>query len=375
MFLCNPFAGAFGLDIGDLSIKIAQMERRTPFLKRPYFELKKAYSVAVPPGYIINGEIQELELVREKLLFLLGHEDHREQIKDSWVVASLPEPKTFLKLLEIEIPPEEITENDIIFHAQKHLPFDPSETYLDWQILDGKECAINGQKISKVLIGAAPKIIADSYTNLLESVGLGVMALEVEAVSLARAMITSGKNYVGEARAMLDLGATRSTLVIYDHGAIQFSTILNFSGELLTTAIAQELKLTHPQAEKLKIKNGISYDRKYPKYLKTVSGFVDELASEIKKSLFFYKEHFLETNPVTHITLSGGGAGCLNLGSAIARKLKISATPGHPWKNLLNPEFESKEDIDGLTMASAIGLALRAAEDIFENEQKVCELN
>lgn len=363
MLLRNPFSGAFGLDIGDLSIKLVQLDS-SPFYERQYFKIKELRTTSLPPGLIANGEIQQPELVRKKLLYLLGKEGGAfKPIRSSWVVANLPEPQTFLKLIDVESSDNELTSVDVAYQAKKHLPFELEDTYLDWQAITP---GVNTQK-RQVLIGAVPKIIADSYTYLLESVGLNPVALETEAVAVSRSMITSDKDYTGQARGILDLGGTRSSLIIYDNNSIQFTTTLNFSGELVTAAIEQVLKLDHAHAEELKIKNGLKYDAQNPKYLTAVSGIAENLISEIKTALLFYKEHFNDINTVSRITMCGGMANWANIDNFISRQLKITAHPGHPWKNLHNKKLYDFDINKSLPLASAIGLALRAIQNPLQN--------
>lgn len=359
MFLRNPFVGAFGLDIGDLSIKLVQLKRKKLPGKSVSYDIKEIRSIALPPGYIVDGEIQQPEMVRKKILQLLGKEGEKySPIKTPWVVADLPEPQTFLKAIIIDASPEDLTEEDIIYQARKHLPFDLNEAYIDWQITN------KGQKeqVSRIIIGAVPKVISDSYTYLLESVGLQPIALEIEAASIARALVTANKDYVGEARAILDLGATRSSLVIYDHDTLQFSTNINFSGEIITTALTQNLKMEYSDAEKIKIKNGMIYDKTKPNYLKTITNLTDKLINEIRSALDFYQEHFSDPNPITHITMTGGVSNLKNLDSTISRKLKISARLGNTWKNVSSEPVREEYKQIGSTYSSAIGLALRAAQ-------------
>jgi len=365
MLFSNPFSGAFGLDIGDLSIKLIQLSKSRRIKFHPkfgledYYKIKEMRTLKLPPGYIVNGEIQQPENVRKKLLHILGKEGELKPINSPWVVADLPEPKTFLKLIEIDTAPQDLTEDDVFFQAKKHLPFDLEEAHLDWQLLN------NDGENSKVSLGAVPKVISDSYTYLLESVGLTPVALEVEALSIARSMVTANKDYTGQARAILDLGATRSCLIIYDHDTLQFSTNIDFSGEILTTAIAQGLNIDREEAEKLKIKNGIAFDENNIKYLKIVAEITDGLIVSIKKYLEFYQSHFSKANPITHITLCGGVSATRELPSIISRQLKISARPGNAWKNLYNPTYGEKERIKGLAWSSAIGLAIRAIQNPF----------
>ncbi len=119
MFLHHPFTNAFGLDIGDLSIKLVRLSPRQSWRGRPYFVVAEARSLQLPPGAIVNGEIQQPEMVRHKLLLLLGKEGTRKTIKHPWVVSSLPEPKTFLKLIELPIPAAELTSEEVAFQAKK----------------------------------------------------------------------------------------------------------------------------------------------------------------------------------------------------------------------------------------------------------------
>jgi len=365
MLIRNPFVGAFGLDIGDLSIKLIQIVP-SAFGSRHGFKLKELRMTSLPPGLIVNGEMQEPELVRKKLLYLLGKEGDARPIHSHFVVASLPEPQTFLKLVEMDCHNcEELNSVDIVYQAKKHLPFEIDDAYLDWQVISSGD---NKSDFHQVLIGAVQKTIADSYTYLLESVGLDPVALEIESVAIARSMITASKDYSNEARAILDLGATRSSLIVYDNNSIQFSTLLNFSGEIVTAAIEQGLKIEHEKAEKLKTTNGVKYDSGHPKYFAVVYEMVDKLCKEMKTAMTFYAEHFDYHNPINHITMCGGMANWKELDTFISRQLKVNAQPGHPWKNLLNKKLYNFDQAHSLSLAAAIGLALRAAQNPFHND-------
>ena len=95
MFDRNPFDDAFGLDIGDLSLKLIQLSVSQK-KGSPIYKIKNSRQIALPAGYIVNGEIQQPEMVRKKLLQLLDKEGYGKKITSPWVVADLPEPKTFL---------------------------------------------------------------------------------------------------------------------------------------------------------------------------------------------------------------------------------------------------------------------------------------
>lgn len=352
MFNNNPFEGAFGLDIGDLSLKLVQLSSAPIFSRDKRYKIEHMAYINLPPGYIVNGEIQQPEMVRHKLLQLLGKDGHGKKIKTPWVVADLPEPKTFLTSIEIDMPPEQITQEDVEYQCQKHLPFEMAETYLDWQIVPSTQKS----HFTRVLIGAVQKTIADSYTYLLESVDLQPISLELESLAIARSIMTP-EHTTG---IILDIGATRSSVIIYDIGGVRFSTTINFSGEIINMSLIQQLKISYEEAENLKILNGLNFSKAIPSYLKIINDLVDNLVVEVKKTIIYYQDHYPLTTPIEHIELCGGMTYMQNLMPTLARRLKIKIKPSNAWNkinvNILTEAQKSQEQ----TMVSATGLALRA---------------
>lgn len=357
----NPFPNAFGLDIGDLSIKLVQLKKRYFVGREPWYELNDFRSIDLPAGLIVNGELQKPEEVRKYLSKLLSGTGKKKAITSPWVVASLPETKSFIKLISSKKSQEELIDEDIINAAKKHIPFEEDNYYLQWQIMpnskDGKE--------TNILIGAVPKLISDSYTYLLESLGLGVVALEIEAIALSRSMVTAKKYYTNEARGILDIGATRSCLIIFDNNTVQFSTSLPYSGELIATALSQGLRISGDEAEEIKKDVGLDYNQKKNRAWSIISAQTNELITGLKNALNFYSNHFPNCNKVTRIIMCGGGANLNRLDRVISAELKIPARPGLPWKNLSTKKSILIDSQKSLSMATAIGLALRAADNPF----------
>lgn len=354
-----PFPNAFALDIGDLSIKLVALRNSSHSPGHSNYSLVAKRSTSLPPGLIVNGELEQPEQVRKYLRHLISSTSGGPAMKSPWVAASIPDTQGFIKLIHIEKKEEDIIPEDIVYAAKKHIPFEENDYYIDWQIMPEHTL---GEGKTDVLIGAAPKRIADMYTYLLESLDLGVIALEIESLSTARAMITANKIYEGEARAILDLGAARSTLIIYDHGHIQFSASLPYSGEIVTTAIMQKLHLSREEAEERKIRDGLEY--KQSDIWPILTEMTDRLTHEIDRVIQFYYSHFPEPNKITHITMCGGATNLKRLEKILSLKLKIVARPGKVWKNLelLQP---TEDDAESLGYATAIGLALRAADNPF----------
>lgn len=360
--LFNPFPHAIGLDIGDLSIKMVQLNNISGRKKGNAFELITARSTQIPHGLIVNGELEKPEAVRKYILHLFEKKLFQKDrfYKTPWVVASIPDKHGFIKLIQLDKEADDIIDEDIIIASKKHVPFQENDYYLDWQIVPSHN---HDGNYTNILLASIPKNIANMYTYLLESVGLAVVALELGALSTVRSTITANKNYENEGRAILYIGATESTLTVYDHDHVQFSKSLNYSGEILTTAIAQNLHMSYDEAEMKKKAYGLEYDKS--KSWSILAEQTDKFVEEIKQVLDFYYTHFPTTNKITRIIMCGGGASMKGLDKVLTSKLNIESKPGDIWKNLLSPKPIEMDLNKSLRFSKAVGLALRAANNPF----------
>ncbi|MDP2692630.1 MAG: pilus assembly protein PilM [bacterium] len=364
----NPFPHAIGIDINDLSIKMVQLNNISRRKRRSAFTLVNAKSTQLPHGLIVNGELEKPEAVRKYLLHLFEKRNRKDKIyKTPWAVASIPDKHGFIKLIQIDKEPGDIIDEDIIIASQKHVPFHENDYYLDWQIVPNHNTSNPEQ--TNILLASIPKSIANMYTYLLESVGFAVIALELGALSTARSMITANNNYEGQGRAILYLGATESTLTVYDHNHIQFSKSLKYSGELLTTSIAQNLHLSYDEAEMKKKAYGLEYTKS--KCWPILVEQTDNLIAEIEQTLEFYYSHFPSTNKINHITMCGGATAMKGLDKILTKKLDIESQPGKVWKNLFSPKDIILDESKSLRFAKAIGLALRAASNPFFDNNSI----
>ncbi len=367
--LTHPFPHAFGIDIGDRSVKLVQLKNREK-LRSTTFHPTAMRACQLEPGLVVNGIIEQPELVRKKIEKLLKGEGKGERpIKSPWVVASVPENHSFLKLISIPASSASVTESpDILNLISTYLPVDDLSTYaLDWHVVQPKDSDTE----IRILVGAIPKRIGDSYTYLLESLGLGVMALEIEEVAIARSMVTAHKEYHDEARAIIDIGSTRTQVIIYDRDVIQFSTVLPFSGELLTRAIMESQKIDEAAAEKIKREVGLEI----PKGKKNNSALlklVTEFSHALEHTFSSYYGHNSNAHRITRIVLCGGTCNLLHLDTVLHEALGIECVRGNVWKNLgIDPKHAPADNTIALSYATAIGLALRAADNPFSTRDTI----
>lgn len=345
MGLFNLSSKVFGLDIGDLSLKIVLLEK-----KKNKIRLISYGEKAIPLGYFAAGEIKkEIEIAKIIKDFV-----KQQKISTPYVVSVLPETKTFIKTFET-VPSEKANLQETIKkEIELYVPFKIEEVYFDWKIVSRESNKI------KVLVGVAPKNIVDSYLHLLKMAGLKPLSLEIESVAILDSLLDKKETSLGPL-AVLDLGATRSSLIMVDGEVIQLTISLPHAGANLTQIIADELKLSFEEAQKIKkdfCEN--PKDSKNEVVAKNIKIFFNNLTQSLINHLKFYEEN--SGKKITKIIVCGGGANLPGLVPHFEENLKIKTIKGNPWVNIFvkEPPISASES---LIYTTAIGLALRGLEE------------
>jgi len=359
---------AFGLDISDLSLKIIKLKKKGKFLSLAAFGEEE-----IKPGIIKEGEIKDEEalvkILKEALTKVKG-----EKLKTKYVIASLPEEKAFLQVIQMPKMSEEDLKSAVIYEAENYIPLPIEEVYLDSQIVPPVYDHLDHFDI---LIAALPKKTVDPYLSCLKKARLSPLAFEIESQAIARALI---KDEVSPFPILLiDLGQTRTSFIIFSGHSLRFTSSIPVSARSFTEIISKVLKVNLAEAEKLKIKYGLEEkielkikDKKTE--VKKERGEVFEalvpvlvdLIQQIKRYLEYYRTHASHEHlppdgkGVAKILLCGGGANLKGLPELLSLELKIPTELGDPWINI--PERKKLEKLPfekSLGYATAIGLALR----------------
>lgn len=314
-----------GLDISDLSLKMVQLSHR-----RGKIKIQALSRRSLPKGLIEGGEIlNENEVIRE--IEKLINKPNYGSVSTNEVVACLPETKTFIKLIKIESSPNEIS--DLVEHEiEKHIPYSINEVYYDWQIIH------KASNESFVLVGAAPKKIVDEYLGLLQKLNLSVQALEIEPIAICRALlidesiksnIAARKNY-----AIIDIGAKRTSVVIYAQGSIITSVSLPISGQTTTEKISKTLEISAEQAEKAKMVCGLDKQKAQGVIADILEEKLKDLSGRIKDAINFYSSNYPNMGAIDEVILCGGGSSIKDLDRAISDNLKIKTVRGNVFLNI-----------------------------------------
>jgi type IV pilus assembly protein PilM len=350
---------AFGLDISDLSLKFLMLKKRGK-----KFSVVSFGESEIEPGIIEGGEVKD----EEKLAKIV--KEATKKVKTKYVVACLPEEKAFLQVIKMPMMSEEELKSAIVFEAENYIPLPVSEVYLDCEIVPP---VYNHLDHLDVLLAAIPKKTVDPYLRVLKKAGLKPVAFEIESLAIARALIKDQMTTYPVL--IIDLGATRSSFIIFAGKSVRFTTSIPVSGIHFTELIAKNLKISFEKAEKLKIIHGLKEGMKIKLGEKTtlektkgkifealIPALVD-LVQQIKKYIDYYQAHaYLSGLPpdgkkIHKIILSGGGANLKGLKEFLELELKIPVEIGDPLINIGEIKNFPKEK--SLSFTTAIGLALR----------------
>ncbi|MFH1522275.1 MAG: type IV pilus assembly protein PilM [Patescibacteria group bacterium] len=325
MLFLNNSQFSVGLDISELSLKLVQLQKKGNKIK-----IQCISKVSLPSGLIVNGEIKNQEEIVKMIRKLIDKPRYGRITSDN-VVACLPEKKTFIKLIEIKKTPNNLS--DIIeSEIEKHVPMLIDEIYYDWQVISDKE------DVQQVLIGASPKNIVNQYTESLDRAGLSVEGLEIEPISLCRSLLSEesldfkgpyNKNY-----AIIDMGATRTSMVVYSKNTILFTVSMPISGDEITKNIADSLEIEIDQAEKAKIVCGLDKSKANGVVYKILSGMINDLNNKVSKALEFYNNGFSDRGPIDCILLCGGGSNIEGIDEIIRQSVSTLVKKGDPLINL-----------------------------------------
>jgi len=356
---------SFGLDISKLSLRFAKLKKRGKF-----FFLQSWGKTDLKPGIIEDGQVKDTAALAEAIR--RGLEKIKGQgLKTKNVIASLPEKKAFLQV--IQMPKMERTELEtaLPFEAENYIPLPVEQVYLDFQRVLPMH---NHLDHLDILIAAVPKRVVDSYLISLKKAGLCPQALEVESQSITRAVIKNGISPFPVL--IIDFGRTSSSFIIFSGFSIRFTSSISISSQKLTENISKFLKVDVKEAEKLKIKYGLRSRAKEGKRVsKAISPVLLALTEEVKKYIKYYNTHRVHEHlpsgcrEIRKILICGRGANLKGFPDFLYSKLKIPVEIANPWINILPEPLKEVPGLsyeESLGYTTALGLALRG---IMNNEQ------
>ncbi|KKW20808.1 MAG: Tfp pilus assembly protein, ATPase PilM [Candidatus Adlerbacteria bacterium GW2011_GWC1_50_9] len=297
-----------GLDISDRTFK---------YLKLAFdgkIEVEAFGENDIPENIIEGGEIKDESKLTE--IFKKWKKNNAQILRSSVVVASLPEEKSFLRLIQL------------------------------------------------------PKVksrsIVESYTNTIQAAGLTLAALELESQAIIRAVVQAGTPK--SAKIIIDLGKTRTSFITFAGSAIIFTSTIKLGGNTFEENIMRALAVDREKAKEIKEKMGLNRSTNKDVFT-ALTPALSVLVDELKRVIAYYQEHVEHLHGVDQtideILLVGGDANLFGIDTFVASALKIPVRQADPFiniKKLFDASFPPIPKTELLAFATTIGLSLREIE-------------
>ncbi len=369
----NLKSNAFGLDISDYSIKVLKLKA-----KRRGFELAYFDEFFLEPGIVKEGNILKEKALVDALQKMLTKAKGKLKTKD--VVASLPEEKAFVQV--IQMPKMELSQirKAVYFEAEKYIPVPKDEVYLDFQVV---EPIVDSLDHLDILISALPKDVVDPYFSVLEKAGLNPVCFEIESQAVTRAVVKDEK--IDSRVFIIELGGNKTRFVVFAGHSLRFISSSMVCGSTFDRAIAKEFEVSTKAARELKKRFGLDKDivirfKNGEGVKKEVAGGVfdalipplTDLIEQIERCESFYLTHAshehlsVDKRTIDKILLCGGGASMKGLPAFLEEHLWTTVERADPWVNIIpDPSKRSpKMSRDqSLKYTTALGLALRGVRE------------
>ncbi len=337
-----------GLDIGSHAVKVCQLKRGSG----GYVVLSLG-SAILPEGAMEDGTITDGEsvaLVVKELLAGL-------KIKNRKVGFSISGYSVIVKKVSLESMEESKLEEHILSEAEQYIPFDIDDVYIDFQ--DLKTNLREGDRTDVMLVAAKKEIVND-YLELLRSLGLQPVIVDVDGFALENSY---EYNYdKGENVALVDIGASKMNINILVNGISVVARDVNVGSRQLTEQIQNSLDLEFEEAEAIKLGAtpvGDGQEEVEDIFLSTCTQWV----LEVKKAIDLYQVSHTG-QPLSRLILSGGGAKVAGLVEFLARETELPVELFNPFlkmtanKKKIDPNYLNSI---GPEMAIASGIALRSS--------------
>lgn len=339
-----------GIDISSTSVKLLELSRSGGRFR------VEAYAVEpLPANAVVEKNIADLEGVGQALARVLV----KARTSTKGVVVAVAGSAVITKTIEMDAGlSDDEMENQLKVEADQYIPYPLEEVAIDFEV---QGYSTRNPERVEVLLAACRKENVEVREAALALAGLNAKVIDVEAYALERAFgllaPQLGQSDASLTVAVMDIGATMTTLSVLHNGRIIYTREQLFGGRQLTEEIQRRYGLTVEQAGLAKKQGGLPDDY----VAEVLQPFKDAVVSQVSRSLqfFFAAGQF---NDVDYIMLAGGTASIAGLDQLIQQRLGTPTLVANPFADMA---LGSKVNAGALAsdapaLMIACGLALRS---------------
>ncbi len=331
-----------GVDIGANGIRLVQLK---PNGAKP--ELVTYGHVATPPGMTTSDSPADITRTAQAI---------RQLVKDAHVtakavVAGVSSSKVFASIITTpKLPPHDLAKS-IQLQADQYIPMAVKDVKLDWYVIGPGKTDTE----QEVLLVAAPNTVTEKYISIFSQAGLELLALEPNAIALARAVIQPNDLAV----MTLDVGSLSTDITIVQANMPKLLRSINIGGTTFVKAVGQNLGLDETQAEQFTHKFGLTQTKLEGQVLKAIKPSLDQLIGEVEKSVKFFLGQYPDIK-LEKLVLTGGTTALPELPTYLSTASGLAVEIGNSWTKVAYPAGLQDQLMSVSTQYGiAVGLAER----------------
>ena len=338
-----------GVDISSTTVKLLELSRDGDRYR------VESYAVApLPSEAVVEKNVNQIDVVGGLISELVTRSKTRAQLATAAVSGSAVIIKTIP--MPAGLSGEDL-EAQLTVEADQYIPYPLDEVALDFEELGpvvGRDDQVN------VLLAACRQETIESRVDAIEVAGLTPAVMDVEIFAMERALAllhTQMPMAHPETIAMVDIGASMTTLSVYAGGDSVYTREQLFGGKQLTDEIMNRYDLSFEEAGRAKKQGGLpeDYERE------VLEPFREAVVQQVGRSLqFFFSSS--EYTQLDCIVLCGGVAAIAGLAEIIEERLSTPTIVANPFADMsvgsrVNAQALAK---DAPAMMVACGLAMRS---------------
>ena len=339
-----------GIDISSTAVKLLELGH-----DGTRYRVESYAVVPLSQNAVVEKSIADVEAVGDSVRRAV--EKSRTRLKNVAVAVAGSAVITKIVQLEAGLSPEE-QESRVQLEADQYIPYPLEEINLDFEMLGPNEK--NPQQVD-VLLAASRSENVETRVAALEISGLTAKVMDVEGFAMENAFSLIAEQIpdagADKTIAVLDVGATMTTLNVLHDCKIIYTREQVFGGKQLTEEIMRRYGLSYEEAGQAKKQGGLPDNY----VTEVLEPFKDAMAQQVSRSLQFFFSSSQYDN-VDHIVLAGGSASIAGVDELIEEQVGTGTTIANPFANMtlasrVNPQSLGN---DAPALMIACGLALRS---------------
>lgn len=343
MSLLSGVSAFFGLDIGTTAVRLVELHGNGPVKTL----VKYAY-VPVDSKIVLSDSKTDQQKLAQVIKDLLA----QARMTTRNVAVGIPSQRVFTAVVDFDRLPQAELSKAIRYQADSLIPTPLDSSKIDWAVIG--DSPKDKTKV-EVLLSSVENTFVEQRLDMLESIGLEVIAFEPDNLALTRAMVAQDN---GLPQMVLDIGSKSTDLVVTMNGAPRLTRSIPTGAEAIIRAAAQNLNIEDKQARQFVFKFGLGQDKLEGRIYDAIIGTVDILTGEIDKSIKFFQSRYGET-PIGRMIVTGGASALPEFPLYLANKFGVEVEIGNSWRNV---SFSPERQNELLAVSNHFGVAAGLAE-------------